>query len=882
MNKFFNKYGSNYRANKTNFPSSFLWVLFLVTGLSGLGLPVFSQVEVITIPEFVSEDGRNERLSEFSISVVGDAFADASPTNPVYMEVTLPQNVVLSRSLVEPGGSPIYLAVHQRTEINQYPFVTPNGIVPNFQVTAPKTAVAIVRYVAGESSVWLRINESSSLWISVDGDKQAPSFDKPVEFRFGMEGSASWSYTTSLFEFGLSNLPANTASPNLSVGQIIGDSTETFVDLTGAIFGEGSLLETTLSAFNAATGVETSSTSAGIIRNGVIPNLLPPSVFVGIVLPRSLGSANLWVHGVPLSLNNLGECEQVGDATVSIGTETFPNVTPTNPVYLRMNLSSNARLCQTLVNPNDAQSEPIYLALQLPQHLSGTVTAPADALAIVRWIEGETAIWLKITTPTNSWVNTGNQFSGLPIALEFTLGQTESESELYNQAAFLEGRSNLPANTRNLTTQAAVSTDLKLDLSSASVSAFSPSLQAYFRSFENSQGVETQTNPSEIIFGSSLGYEDWGVLGTYQESPVNNTSILLTSAARELQPGGSCETSGNLTLTLSSDIFPDLIPDSPLYLQLGLPQDVTLCETLVDPSNSDPLLLALRLDGVSSEDRLIAPPNAVSLVRWVAGENSIWIKFSVSTSQWIATPQGISGPTETKPVAFSIGLDAEATTQQNATLFGEEMANIPGNMRRSQLQQSSFRAASSLIKVDISDAAMIPNVQTNGTWRAYVSVDPSLWQFLPNIETEPDFANVIPGVDLPFSFPGLRDIGFTQTVAVNPPVAVQGLQVLTMEAVVAADVNPVEFKWINSDDNTVIGNLPSIVFDPVPTGTVKVRLEMKDYLGRVSASEGTLIVNSNMYDLNQDGVSDIKDLYFALPDWRKSHNILFLLSIPLQ
>ena len=841
-----------------------LW--FALLGLLSSGT-CLAAVDVWSLPESVAQGGSAELAGSMMFIVDGDDFASASPGSPVYLRISLPPDVSLSQTLAGPNQPPIHLSLSLAA-----------GGSPG-QLVASKTAVSLVRCVAGESAIWIRINEASTTWLELGGQTQAPSPEHPVAFQIGITGQDSFGYTWPLYQLGWANLPFNTTDPETVGNPINSADTSLFIDLSQGAFPEGSQIEAAFHGFSGSNGVETATDAGQIIAGTELEMELIPSALVAMVLLRiAAPMPGLEMETYPQSILDLTACETTGDMTVSIGLDALPNVSQEMPAYLRLQLSNDVTLCETLAGPGAA---PIYLALRLPPGSSGQVIAPPETASIVRWVAGEDAIWVKIVHPTIDWALGVSNTPGVFSALSFTIGQSGGESLTWNQTAYASGQANLPANTADPAENDPASTPLSLDFSAGGISAFNPELWCYARTFSQSTGVESAISASQIQLGVTLGHEDGGILGFLAEGPVPWDGVVLSSLPRELQPAGSCEVAGNLGFTIGADLFPLASEEHPIYLRVKLPGDISLCETRVTPGQGDPILLAISLERPESASKVVAPAETASIVRWVAGESEFWLKITQPTGNWLEI-DGVDGPPiPEERVKLGLGIDAATTSAVNGGLYVSDKANLPGNTRASNWP-ASFEAVSTELTLDIHQAAMVPDLQPGGNWRAYAEVAPTAWLQVPGVETQPDLGDVPTGAPFPLFFQGKRAIGYTTTVAVYPPVAVQGSEILTMEALVADDINPVEFKWIDKNTNVIVSEFQSIIFDPVPTGTVKLRLEMRDHLGRWTSSEGTLLVNPGEYDLNHDGKSDIEDLYFALPDWGGTHDILFLLAIPLE
>jgi Leucine-rich repeat (LRR) protein len=107
-----------------------------------------------------------------------DAFPDASPASPVLIWLALPEGVRLSQTLAtgtpsttapdpSAGEEVVDLAVSEYT-FGQGGEVTPvyDGAMLDF---IGDGAVQLLRYVAGEKDIWIRVNESTAGWAPISG-----------------------------------------------------------------------------------------------------------------------------------------------------------------------------------------------------------------------------------------------------------------------------------------------------------------------------------------------------------------------------------------------------------------------------------------------------------------------------------------------------------------------------------------------------------------------------------------------------------------------------------------------------------------------------------------------------------------------------------------
>jgi hypothetical protein len=122
-----------------------------------------------------------------------------------------------------------------------------------------------------------------------------------------------------------------------------------------------------------------------------------------------------------------GSCEEAGAITMSVNGDDFANASTADPVFIRIRLDHNAKLCGSLVG-NDGYLEydgvndqweyddadlytPIYLAMRLegfrqyPNGTTDTIAAHEESVSIVRWLAGEGELWLRVQSSSSNWIN---------------------------------------------------------------------------------------------------------------------------------------------------------------------------------------------------------------------------------------------------------------------------------------------------------------------------------------------------------------------------------------------------------------------------------------------------------------------------------------------
>ncbi len=170
---------------------------------------LFGEIQHNTSVNDVDHQGPDERAGSITMRILDNDFQGASPDEPLFLRLSLDHGARLAHTLVNLAGEestvnrPIYLAIRLNA---------PDGVVLN----APPESVAVVRWVAGESAIWIRIQSDSSLWLS-DGQTQfPPDADRSVQFTLGISARLSRDSLEGLPPTQV-NLPFNTRNPDVPV-----------------------------------------------------------------------------------------------------------------------------------------------------------------------------------------------------------------------------------------------------------------------------------------------------------------------------------------------------------------------------------------------------------------------------------------------------------------------------------------------------------------------------------------------------------------------------------------------------------------------------------------------------------------------------------------
>ena len=212
-----------------------------------------------------------------------------------------------------------------------------------------------------------------------------------------------------------------------------------------------------------------------------------------------------------------GTCEETGIITMVAEADEFQDASTQEPVYIRLRLDHGAKLCKTLVWSNSANAgnltfNPIFLPIRFDSfQLGDTVAALPETISIVRWKRGEDEIWLRVQTPTETWigVGAGTIAPTTEKRCAWTVGITARTSWGVNSPDFAIGRANLPSATRDvtdLTTTGAVSTLICVDLTDSNLEPRpAPQEQSVLNfdpvafDFGDSSNVETASTANQII-----------------------------------------------------------------------------------------------------------------------------------------------------------------------------------------------------------------------------------------------------------------------------------------------------------------------------------------------------------------------------------------------
>jgi len=246
----------------------------------------------------------------------------------------------------------------------------------------------------------------------------------------------------------------------------------------------------------------------------------------------------------------------------------------------------------------------------------------------------------------------------------------------------------------------------------------------------------------------------WLLLGV--ASCTLHASISVNSSVNDVALGGTHELAGGYSLIIEGDAFPGASPAAPIFIRLAFDKQVVFSQTRVDLNSADdmvsrPIYAPLLLAGDTSDLTLQAPPTTAAIVRWVAGENAIWLRIQSDSATWVqATGGGASAPTANCPVQILFGASARASAELIEHI-PESRRNLPFHTRFPEKQTlSAADAVSNLFCIDLTE-----------TDAAVVAQDPLL--YLIPLAYGPE-AETSPGVFEPDPF--LPEINFTGVLSI--------------------------------------------------------------------------------------------------------------------
>lgn len=151
---------------------------------------------------------------------------------------------------------------------------------------------------------------------------------------------------------------------------------------------------------------------------------------------------------------NRGSNELAGSITMTVDDDDFKDASTEDPIYIRVTPDHNSALAETLVEQTNATfiGRPINLAMEIKGLISGReCRALPETVQIVRWVEGESAFWIRVQTSSDTWIGAAGGAGGSfgpdqDIQVSWVMGITARQSDAIYDSS--NGTSNLPFNTR--------------------------------------------------------------------------------------------------------------------------------------------------------------------------------------------------------------------------------------------------------------------------------------------------------------------------------------------------------------------------------------------------------------------------------------------------
>jgi hypothetical protein len=260
-------------------------------------------------------------------------------------------------------------------------------------------------------------------------------------------------------------------------------------------------------------------------------------------------------------------------------------------------------------------------------------------------------------------------------------------------------------------------------------------------------------------------------------------TVDLRTTIRDVFVEGSCEETGNITFSVTGDDFSNASTLEPVYIRLRLDHGAKLCKTLVWANSINPvdrtelpIFLPMNFEDRTALDFIAAPAETVSIVRWKAGEDEIWLRVQFPSGQWISRGGTFLAPSSTVRVRWTMGISAFESWQQNEDDFlAPGLANLP-SATRDVLGLTPDDAVSTLICVDLTGSNLEP-LPAPGE-QSLLNFDPSAWDSsTQNVLGAVNSSQIILGRQLSTSFSDDRviargyDFNCQVTLAKRPPTA---------------------------------------------------------------------------------------------------------------
>ncbi len=187
--------------------------------------------------------------------------------------------------------------------------------------------------------------------------------------------------------------------------------------------------------------------------------------------------------------------------------------------------------------------------------------------------------------------------------------------------------------------------------------------------------------------------------------------VQVSTSINDVYLRGARQLPGTITLTVTGDDFSAASPQTPIFIAVTLDKNAKIAKTLVDLTSADPTVnqpvyLTLGQFEFSPDYTNNAPTDAVSIVRWKAGEARLWIRVQRSSSEWLL--DAASNPTHPTPsvrVSWTVGVSARTSFEATEDWY-PNFVNLPFNTRNLQTTGEVEDAHSTLICTDLSASTL--------------------------------------------------------------------------------------------------------------------------------------------------------------------------------
>lgn len=201
---------------------------------------------------------------------------------------------------------------------------------------------------------------------------------------------------------------------------------------------------------------------------------------------------------------------------------------------------------------------------------------------------------------------------------------------------------------------------------------------------------------------------------------ITHAQIDLSNINTPVYYRGSSEFGGAMFINVKGDEFADATPETPVFVEFKLDSNVKTSRTLVDltsedPSYNEPIYLAMYLSAPSENTSLEAPPETISIVRWIKGESSIWLRVQHNSSSWISENEVSRAPGSEVPVSLVFGYSARFMAESMADI-PDQHKNLPFNTRNPNQDLANpepQESVSTLICLDLSNSSVTPSGSTS-------------------------------------------------------------------------------------------------------------------------------------------------------------------------